>query len=110
MHGKCEHGGGNTSSTVLAAECLGMSDPSSQAAAMADSARGTLRVARVLVESRRPVDLGGLQNAIGRLCAAVFDLEPAEGRRLRPQLEAVLAELNALETSLHLSSGYGQEQ
>ena len=87
-----------------------MSDPSSQAAEMADAARGTLRVARALVESRRPVDLGGLQNAIGRLCAAVFDLEPADGRRLRPHLEAVLAELDALEAALRMSAHRGQEQ
>lgn len=77
---------------------------------MADAARGTLRMARALVESRRPVDLGGLQYAVGRLCAAVFDLDPADGRRLRPHLEAVLAELNALEAALHLSAHRGKDQ
>jgi hypothetical protein len=87
-----------------------MSDPQTQAAAMADAACGTLRVARALVESHRPVDLGGLQNSIGRLCAAVFDLEREHGRPLRLQLIDVLAELNALEQALHVAALHGQEQ
>ncbi len=87
-----------------------MSDPQTQAAAMADAALGTLRGARALVEARRPVDLGGLQNAIGRLCAAVLDLEPEQGRTQRPLLIAVLAEVNALETALRGAAPDGQDQ
>lgn len=64
---------------------------------MAEAACGTLRVARVLVELSRPVDLAGLEDAVGRLCAAILDLPPEQGRTLRPQLAAVLAELDALE-------------
>ena len=63
---------------------------------MAEAACGTLRMARALVESRRHVDLAGLQDAVGRLCAASLDLPPEQGRALRPQLAAVLAELDAL--------------
>jgi len=77
-----------------------MTDPETLAAALAEAACGTLRVARALVDARRSVDLAGLQNAIGRLCAATLDLPAAQGRALRPQLSGVLAELEALEQAL----------
>ena len=77
-----------------------MSDPQTQAATMAEAACGTLRMARALVESRRPVDLAGLQDSVGRLCAASLDLPPEQGRALRPRLAAVLAELDALEQAM----------
>ena len=84
-----------------------MSDPQTQAATMAEAACGTLRMARALVESRRHVDLAGLQDAVGRLCAASLDLPPAQGRALRPQLAAVLAELDALERAMQAADGGG---
>jgi len=74
---------------------------------MAEAACGTLRMARALVESRRHVDLAGLQDAIGRLCAASLDLPPEQGRAMRPQLAAVLAELDALERAMHAADGGG---
>ena len=77
-----------------------MIDPQTQAARMAEAASGTLRLARALVESRRSVDLSGLQEAVGRLCAAALDLPPEQGRALRPQLVAVLSELEALEQAM----------
>ena len=77
-----------------------MSDPQTQAATMVEAACGTLRMARALVEARRPVDLAGLQDSIGRLCAASLDLPPEQGRAMRPQLAAVLAELDALEHAM----------
>jgi hypothetical protein len=77
-----------------------MTDPVSQVAAMAQAASGMLRVARTLVEVGRDVDLAGLQNAVGRMCAAALDLPPEQGQALRPQLAAVLAELDALERAL----------
>jgi hypothetical protein len=87
-----------------------MTDPQTQAAAMADAACGVLRMARSLVQSRRTIDLGGLQDNVGRLCAATFDLEYREARAIRPKLAAVLAELDALETALHTAAGRGKEQ
>ncbi len=67
---------------------------------MADAVAGTLRVARALVEARRVVDLTGLSDAVGRLCAAVLDLPDAQGRALRPRLQAVLAELDVLDAAI----------
>jgi tRNA U34 5-methylaminomethyl-2-thiouridine-forming methyltransferase MnmC len=84
-----------------------MSDPQTQAATMAEAACGTLRMARALVESRRHVDLAGLQDAVGRLCAASLDLPPEQGRALRPQLAAVLAELDALARAMQAADGGG---
>jgi hypothetical protein len=77
---------------------------------MADAACSTLRVARALVESRRPVDLAGLQDAVGRLCAAALDLPRAESGALRPRLAAVLAELDALERALRTAEPQDRDQ
>ena len=57
---------------------------------------GTLRLARVLAERQRTLDLRGLPDQVGRLCAAALDLPPEQGRALRPQLSALLAELDAI--------------
>lgn len=70
--------------------------PSERAALSAEALAGTLRVARVLAQSDRKIDLAGLDQDVGRLCAAVLDLPPAEGRFLRPQLALLLAELDGL--------------
>lgn len=77
-----------------------MTDPRTLVSAMAQAASGTLRVARTLVEAGREVDLAGLQNAVGRMCAAALDLPPEQGHALRPELAAVLADLDALERAL----------
>jgi hypothetical protein len=70
--------------------------PSDRAAALARAAVGTLQVARALAQSRRSIDLTGLDHEIGRLCAASLDLPAAQGRAMRPLLFSVLAELDAL--------------
>jgi hypothetical protein len=72
------------------------SSPSDRAAALARAAVGTLQVARALAQSRRSIDLAGLDQEIGRLCAAALDLPAAQGRAMRPLLVDVLAELDAL--------------
>ena len=75
---------------------LAPSSPSDRAAALARAAVGTLQVARALAQSRRSIDLAGLDQEIGRLCAAALDLPAAQGRAMRPLLVDVLAELDAL--------------
>ena len=72
------------------------SSPSDRAAALARASVGTLQVARALAQSRRSIDLAGLDQEIGRLCAAALDLPAAQGRAMRPLLVDVLAELDAL--------------
>ena len=63
---------------------------------LSDRITGMLTVARALAEMRRPIDLTGLDDAVGRLCAACLDLPPEAGRELRPRLWRLLAELDAL--------------
>ncbi len=70
--------------------------PSDRAAAVAEAITGMLRMAQLLTRSRRRIDLAGLEEKVGRLCAAALDLPPAEGRAMRPLLATVLAELDAL--------------
>ena len=57
---------------------------------------GVLRLARVLAAAHRPLDLTGLNDLAGRLCAAALDLPPEQGRALRPALAALIGELDAL--------------
>lgn len=61
---------------------------------------GFLKIAGVLIDAGRRIDLGGFEGEIGRLCAAVLDLEPAAGRALKPRLGALIAELDAVEARL----------
>jgi hypothetical protein len=70
--------------------------PLDRATAAADAITGMLRVAHLLAQSRRSIDLAGLEQEIGRLCAASLDLAPEEGRAMRPKLAGVLAELDRL--------------
>jgi hypothetical protein len=53
-------------------------------------------MARALAQSHRSIDLAGLDQEIGRLCAASLDLPPEQGQAMRPLLATVLAELDAL--------------
>lgn len=68
--------------------------------AFADGVTQTLSVARGLVEAGRSVDLAGLEDQIGLLCAKALDLQPAEGRIMRTELIAVLARVEALSVAL----------
>lgn len=67
---------------------------------MAQSAAQTLQVSLTLAGAGRTIDLAGLDNWIGRLTAAALDLEPADGRRMRPVLAALLRSLDALEREI----------
>lgn len=74
--------------------------PADRAAALAESVTATLRVARALVDAHRDIDLAGFEQETGRLAAAALDLPLAQGRALRPQLVAVLAELDSLTAAI----------
>jgi hypothetical protein len=56
--------------------------------------------ARAFAEAGRPVELSGLELSIGRLAAASLDLDPEHGRRLRPDLEALLIDLDRLQRAI----------
>lgn len=60
----------------------------------------TASVARALAASGRRIDLAGLDDKVGRLCARVLDLPPPEGRELRPDLMQLRSELESLAAAL----------
>ena len=68
--------------------------------AMAEELRRSLRLARALAGQNRPVDLAGMQDSIGLLCAKALDLNPAEGWTLRIALIALRMELDQLSTAI----------
>jgi hypothetical protein len=67
------------------------------AQAMAASVERVLRMACALAQAGRHIEIDGLANWVGRLTAQILDLEPAEGRRMRPRLIGLLRELDRLE-------------
>jgi hypothetical protein len=76
------------------------SAPLMELRAFADDVTQTLRVACGLVEAGRYVDLAGLEDQIGLLCAKALDLPPDEGRAIRGELACLLARVDALSAAL----------
>jgi hypothetical protein len=72
-----------------------------KAIALGSSLLRTIRIARLLVESDRRVDLTGLDRGVGLLCAKSLDLPPELGRALRPHLKALRDEIDTLTTAIH---------
>jgi hypothetical protein len=66
------------------------------ATARIDSLRGTLQVARALVEAGRAIDLTGLDAEAARLCVAIGIMPDPVAHRLRPALEALRDDLDRL--------------
>ncbi len=67
---------------------------------MIDGAAKTIQLARALADARRPIELSGLDEMIGLLCARLLDLDYSEGRGLRERLVALERDLAALEARL----------
>ena len=68
--------------------------------ALADGVATTIRIARALSDAQRPIDLTGLDNVVGLLCARMLDLPLEHGRALRHRLAMLDGELNALAAAL----------
>lgn len=77
--------------------CAASRQPAAEQAA--EAVANMLRLARGMVQSGRRVELEGLDQMVGRLCARCLDLPPEEGRALRPHLAALLVEIDALSAS-----------
>ncbi len=75
-------------------------DPATAIRAAIEAMDGTIVMARALVEGGRRIDLAGLEQEAGRLCAAVMTLEATQARPLRPALEALRRQVDGLATSL----------
>ena len=68
--------------------------------AMGDGLARTICIARVLVENGRTIDLAGLDRGVGLLCAKALDLPAEIGRSVRPNLIALIAEVDRLTVAL----------
>jgi len=62
--------------------------------------RALLLLARGMAAAGRRVDLAGLDRMVGRLCARSLDLPPEDGRRMRPALCALVAEIDTLNAAM----------
>jgi len=76
------------------------SEPLKELRAFTDGVTQTLGVARGLIEAGRHVDLTGLEDQVGLLCAKALDLPPAEGRAIRGDLAVLLKRVEALSAAL----------
>jgi hypothetical protein len=74
--------------------------PFDAAEALASGLASTLRLARVMAETGRPVDFCGLDEQVGLLCAKALDLPPDQGRSLNKALTALLEDTEALHRAL----------
>jgi hypothetical protein len=74
----------------------GSYDPIGTAQVMAEALKRTLDMAGALASSGRAVDLTGVGQQVGLLCAKSLDLPPDEGRRMRPELIGLSCRLEAL--------------
>ena len=79
--------------TFTAAVC---DDPGETVAELAGAVLGTVRLAEKLVSADRHVDLAGLDEMVGVLCARALDLPREAGLRLRPKLCTLAAALDGL--------------
>jgi len=64
---------------------------------LADEIGQTIEIAIAMSGSNRRLELSGLDERIGRVCAAALDLPYADGQRFRLRLMALLDRLVALE-------------
>ena len=64
----------------------------------------TLSLARALVQGGRTLDLTGVDDGIGMLCAQTLDLLPEDARDMLPLLHAVLGQVDLLSAAIHESS------
>jgi hypothetical protein len=71
-------------------------------AMVVETMAATLALARALVHAGHRIDLEGVEREIGDLCAETVALPRADGQALRPALESLLREVEALEDDLSL--------
>jgi len=67
---------------------------------LADAVARVVMLARALASQGRVVDLAGLDQQVGLLCARALDLQPVQGRAVRPRLLGLQAELESLAGAL----------
>jgi hypothetical protein len=63
---------------------------------LAERLNRTIAVARALLIAGRMVDLAGVEDAIGMLCAKTLDLAPRQARLMLPALLDMRAQIDSL--------------
>jgi hypothetical protein len=80
---------------------LATTDPRpARAYVLAERFRATLDTAQALMRSRRAVDLDGLNDLAGQLCAACLDLPNTHRSAMTATLAALLDRLDLLEATV----------
>jgi hypothetical protein len=79
--------------------------PLAAARDLAHAIAGTLRMARGFLAAGRCVDLTGLEELVGLLCAKSLDLPPEQGRQMRVVLIDLRRELDAVSAMLRATQG-----
>jgi hypothetical protein len=74
--------------------------PAESVRALAEELTKLVDVASALVNSDRAVDLTGLDDEVGLLCAKTLDLSPDDGRRMRPRMIALFGSVEGLSRAL----------
>jgi hypothetical protein len=69
-------------------------------AMVVETMAATLLLARALLAAGHRIDLDGVEREIGDLCAETVGLPRADGQALRPALEHLLREVEALEADI----------
>ncbi|MEJ0045981.1 MAG: hypothetical protein WDN04_07560 [Rhodospirillales bacterium] len=66
----------------------------------------TLAVGRALVVSGRTVDMSGIQDGIGVLCAKTLDLSHRQGRLMLPSLLELAAQVDSLTQAMRRPASF----
>ena len=82
----------------------GCHDPAQDLEALSEQTSRIIAIAHAMVTSRRPVDLQGLQDQVGLLCAKALDLPPERTGFAKLELSRLAADLDALQEALRLES------
>jgi hypothetical protein len=75
-------------------------DPVAAVRVLADELTSTISLACAFAEAGRAIDLTGLDDRVGLLCAKSLDLPPDEGRRVCSRLIALSGAIEALSRAL----------
>jgi hypothetical protein len=86
----------------VAAAAHQAADPVHQLVTLAERLGRTAAVARALVLAGRTVDLTGIEDGIGLLCAKSLDLPREQARDILPALHALLAQLSSLTSAIQM--------
>lgn len=79
-------------------------DPELEVLSLAEQTARMVAVTQALVASQRHVDIGGLQNQVGLLCAKALDLPPSKTGFLKLELRRLASSLDLLNATMRENS------